>query len=560
MSRLKRAGWLCCGAVMLLLGCQPATTPAPSPPYAVAMPDSFSATAAMAVLAEGGNAVDAAIAAHFVLAVTLPEAGNLGGGGFMTLWMNGQADFLDYRETAPGAAHRDMYLDAQGEVNTHELLWGAKAAGVPGSVAGMWQAHQRYGSLPWERLLAPAIAYAQDGFIVPEALAKNISEQLTRLQEKGIETNFAQYFAAATAGTRWQQPELAATLKRIQQQGPDDFYHGETAAQIVAFMQRSGGLISAEDLASYQAVWRVPLSYAWRGYTIITAPPPSSGGIAVLQWLGMLDKRMGQNMPPLHNSVDYVHIMAEIGKRVFADRAEYLGDPDWIKVPVAGLLHDKYLSARAREIDLNAISATPSIQPGRVESEDTTHFSIIDASGNAVANTTTINLSFGSSVVVEGAGFLLNDEMDDFSAKPGVPNFFGAIGGSANEIAAGKRMLSSMAPTLVLDDQQVRLVTGSPGGTSIISSVVQSIANVLLFHMSAEQAVNAPRFHHQLLPQDSIDMHSGFDAWTLDGLAAMGYTLVPRNFGDVQLITRSESGLEAASEARGRGESRVSVP
>lgn len=548
-----------CAFTLCLAACQPHPPAVVTPPYAVAMPDRFSATAAMDVMAEGGNAVDAAIAAQFVLAVTLPEAGNLGGGGFMTLWYEGNADFLDYRETAPAAAHRDMYLDENGTVKQNELLWGAKAAGVPGTVAGMWQAHQRYGKLPWSRLVAPALDYAENGFEVPPQLADNIAEQIARLEELGIATNFAQYFAAATAGSLFKQPELAATLKRIQHQGPDGFYAGETAALIADFAAREGGLITKEDLAEYKAVWRAPIEYDWRGYQLITAPPPSSGGVAAIQWLSMLDKRVGDNPLPLHNSVDYVHIMSEIGKRVFADRAEYMGDPDFVEVPVTALLNDNYLDSRAREIQIGSISPTDAIRPGLYESEDTTHFSVLDQWGNAVANTTTINLSFGSSVVVEGAGFLLNDEMDDFSAKPGVPNFFGAVGGSANEIAPRKRMLSSMTPTIVVKAGEVQLVTGSPGGTTIISSVVQSIANALLFDMPAEQVVNTPRFHHQLLPKDTLYQHDGFEAWVTEGLAAMGYVLKPSNFGDLQVIKRTPEGLEAASEARGRGQSIVST-
>ena len=526
---------------------------------AVAMPDTFSADAAYAVLEDGGNAVDAAITAQFVLAVTLPEAGNVGGGGFMTIAFEGSTDFLDYREMAPSDAHRDMYLDDQGDVKPYESLFGAKAAGIPGTVAGMWAAHQKYGSLPWSRLVAPAVELAENGFLVPDKLASNITRYLVRTREKGLNSNFANYFEHAKANTVFKQPELATTLKAIQQHGQDGFYQGEVAKKIVSFMQENGGLINHSDLAAYKAVWRKPLELNWQGYTLVTAPPPSSGGVAVAQWIGMLESYGSNHTLPEHNSAEYLHVMSEIGKRVFADRAEYLGDPDFVEVPVAKLVAPDYIKARAALIQPNSISDTPSVKPGLKESEDTTHFSIMDKWGNAIANTTTINLTFGSGVVVAGAGFLLNDEMDDFSAKPGVPNFFGALGGEANAISPYKRMLSSMTPTLVKQGGDVVLATGSPGGTTIISSVAQSLLNALLFDFDATQSANAPRFHHQLLPKDTIRVHPGFDEATLTELTDMGYTIDARRFGDVHLIKRTSQGVEAASEASGRGKSIVSA-
>ncbi len=525
---------------------------------AVAMPDSYSADAAMQVLQEGGNAIDAAITAQFVLAVTLPEAGNIGGGGFMTIKFEDTTDFLDYREMAPENAHRDMYLDDNGDVKAYELLFGAKASGIPGTVAGMWAAHKKYGTLSWERLLAPAVDLAENGFIVHEKLAGNIENYISRTQEKGIKSNFSDYFGHAKANTLFTQPELANTLKAIQSKGKDGFYKGQVADYIVTFMQHNGGLITHNDLLSYKAVWRTPLHLKWRDFELVTAPPPSSGGVAVAQWIGMLEAYNKTHALPEQNSVEYIHIMSEIGKRVFADRAEYMGDPDFIDVPVKQLVAPAYIAARARAIQPNAISDTPSITPGLKESEDTTHFSIMDRWGNAVANTTTINLTFGSGVVVSQAGFLLNDEMDDFSAKPGVPNFFGAVGGEANAIAPYKRMLSSMTPTLVTKDNDVVLVTGSPGGTTIISSVAQSLLNALLYDMDADSAANAPRFHHQLLPKDTIRMHDGFNKSTIDALKQLGYTIDNRRFGDVHLIKRTQTGIEAASEKSGRGKSIVS--
>jgi len=524
---------------------------------AVAMPDSYSVDAAMQVLKEGGNAIDAAITAQFVLAVTLPEAGNVGGGGFMTIKFEDSTDFLDYREMAPKSAHRDMYLDQAGNVKPYESLFGAKASGIPGTVAGMWAAHKKYGTLDWERLVAPAVDLAENGFVVHEKLANNIARYISRTQEKGIKSNFSDYFSEAKAGTTFKQPELAETLKAIQQQGKDGFYKGEVATHIVDFMQQNGGLITHDDLQAYKAVWRKPLQLTWQGYELITAPPPSSGGVAVAQWIGMLEAYDATHDLPAQNSTEYIHVMSEIGKRVFADRAEYMGDPDFVSVPVKALTDADYINERAADIQPASISDTPSIKPGLKESEDTTHFSIMDRWGNAVANTTTINLTFGSGVVVTGAGFLLNDEMDDFSAKPGVPNFFGAVGGEANAIEPYKRMLSSMTPTLVTKADQVVLVTGSPGGTTIISSVAQSLLNALLYDMSAEEAVNSPRFHHQLLPKDTIRMHNGFTEATVNELKAMGYTIDNRRFGDVHLIKRTKEGVEAASEKSGRGKSIV---
>ena len=531
----------------------------PTQQQAVAMPDTFSADAAYAVLEEGGNAVDAAITAQFVLAVTLPEAGNVGGGGFMTIAFEGNTDFLDYREMAPSEAHRDMYLDDEGDVKPYESLFGAKASGIPGTVAGMWAAHQKYGSLPWSRLVAPAVELAENGFLVPEKLASNITRYLARTREQGLNSNFASYFEQAKANTVFKQPELATTLKAIQQHGQDGFYQGEVAEKIVSFMKENGGLINHADLAAYKAVWRKPLELNWQGFTLVTAPPPSSGGVAVAQWIGMLESYGSNHTLPDHNSAEYLHVMSEIGKRVFADRAEYLGDPDFVEVPVAKLVAPDYIKARAALIQPNSISDTPSVKPGLKESEDTTHFSIMDKWGNAIVNTTTINLTFGSGVVVTGAGFLLNDEMDDFSAKPGVPNFFGAVGGEANAISPYKRMLSSMTPTLVTQGGDVVLATGSPGGTTIISSVAQSLLNALLFDFDATKSANAPRFHHQLLPKDTIRVHPGFDESTLAELTDMGYTIDARRFGDVHLIKRTSQGVEAASEASGRGKSIVSA-
>lgn len=523
---------------------------------AVAMPDTFSAHAAKAVLEQGGNAVDAAIAAQFVLSVTLPEAGNIGGGGFMLIHKDGQGDFIDYRETAPNAAHRDMYLDAQGQVIANKSIYGIHASGVPGSVAGMWLAHKKHGTLPWKTLVQPAVTLAEQGFVVPEKLAQLIKGYIEHLNNKNIKVNFASYFARATSGKLFKQPELAATLKRIRDNGQDGFYQGETATIIANFMKQHGGIITQDDLKNYRAKSRTPIKANWNGYQVLTSPPPSSGGIAILQWLKMYELKK-PIAAPSHNSVGYLHLLAEIGKRVFADRAEYLGDPDFYQVPKAKLLAENYLKNRSNSIDLKAISTTENIKPGLKESEQTTHFSIIDNMGNAVANTTTINLGFGSGVVVEGAGFILNDEMDDFSAKPGVMNVFGAIGGEANEIQPHKRMLSSMTPTILLSNNKVKMVTGSPGGTTIISSVYQSILNAIEFNMSANEVVNSPRFHHQLWPKNVIRAHSGLESSVKQQLIKMGYTVDERHFGDMHVIINNDGKLDAASEQSGRGQAIV---
>ncbi|MEW6983884.1 gamma-glutamyltransferase [Colwelliaceae bacterium 6471] len=526
-------------------------------PAAVAMPDSYSADAAANILNQGGNAIDAAIAAQFVLAVTLPEAGNIGGGGFMLVYKDNKAEFLDYREQAPINAHRDMYLDKNGDVIQGSSLFGALSSGVPGTVDGMWQAHKKYGSLPWKDLIQPAIDLADKGFVIHPKLADNLKSIFAYYRNNNIEVNLPSHFGDAKAGKAFKQPALAKTLMLIRDKGKAGFYQGVTADHIVAFMKEHGGIISHKDLTSYQAQWRKPLATNWRQYNIVTAPPPSSGGIAITQWLKMYEFISANRPEYKHNSAAYMHLLSEIGKRVFADRAEYLGDPDFITVPMAKLTDDDYIAKRAGEVQLGKISATDYIKPGIKESEDTTHFSIIDQWGNAVSNTTTINLTFGSGMVVTNAGFILNDEMDDFSVKPGVPNAFGAVGGTANEIQPRKRMLSSMTPTILLKDGKVSLVTGSPGGTTIITSVYQSILNVVEFGMTAQQAVDAPRFHHQLLPKDTIRYHSGIDKNIVEQLGEMGYKLKERHFGDIQLLSVSKDHIEAASEVSGRGKSIV---
>jgi len=524
---------------------------------AVAMPDSFSADIAKDILQRGGNAVDAAIAAQFVLAVTLPEAGNIGGGGFMLVYKDKKSDFIDYREQAPLSAHRDMYLDKNGDVIPYQSLIGVLSSGVPGTVAGMWLAHEKYGTLPWKELVQPAFNLAEKGFKVHPKLAQSIERHIAKLEKRGFDVNFKDYFAAAKANEVFQQLELADTLKRIRDQGRDGFYKGQTAKIISDFMRQKNGLVTEQDLLSYEAKSREPLSAKWREYQLLTSPPPSSGGIAIIQWLKMYDLLTRDQEKLTHNSAPYLHLLAEIGKRVFADRAEYLGDPDFVDVPVDSLIGDEYIAMRSQTVSRDKISVTEWVKPGLKESEETTHFSIMDKWGNAVSNTTTINLGYGSSVVVQGAGFLLNDEMDDFSSKPGVANVFGAVGGQANEIQPKKRMLSSMTPSMVLKNGEVTFITGSPGGTTIISSVYLSILNALEFSMSAQDVVNTPRFHHQLLPKNVIRYHDGIDLAVISELEKMGYTMSSSRFGDMQVIVNRDGKIDAASEANGRGKSIV---
>jgi len=521
------------------------------------MPDRYAAAAVNAVLKDGGNAVDAAVAAAFVLAVTFPEAGNIGGGGFMLAYMDGKNHFLDYREKAPLKASRDMYLDTDGNVIEKSSLVGIRAAGVPGTVAGIWEAHQEFGTKPWASLLAPAIVYADQGFEVHSKKAKVIPDSIAWFDGK---VNFAEHFGAMANGGVFRQPELANVLKRIAKQGPNDFYHGRTSKLLLAQSQRDNGLISAEDLSSYRAVWRQPLTANWRGYKVVTAPPPSSGGFAVIQLLKMkelLDEAFADIAP---NSAQYIHLIAEMEKRVFADRAEYFGDPDFFDVPIDELISDAYIKRRAKEVKLDSISTIEHAKPG-LDSPSTTHFSIVDKWGNAVSNTYTINWSYGSGVVVEGAGFILNNEMDDFSTKPGVANVYGVIGGVANEIQPSKRMLSSMSPTILLEGEDVRMVVGTPGGSTIFTSVFQGIINVIDNGMPASESVGASRFHHQLLPPDLIttSVSIPLDEETKSELESRGYRVEPHGweFGDLQLIESRYGETNTASDPRGIGVSGV---
>ena len=525
---------------------------------AFAVPDRFAAEVAERVLKQGGTAVDAAVAVGFSLAVTFPEAGNLGGGGFMTLWQEGEAKFLDYREKAPKAASRDMYLDAQGQVMANASLTGAKASGVPGTVMGLWTAHQAHGKLPWKTLLAPAIHLAKEGFVVSEDLAKNAQLFRGWIQSRTGEENFEEYFSGLTAGNTFKQPELAITLERIAEQGAQGFYQGKTAKALLQTMQDYDGLITQADLEAYTAQWRQPIEFDWQGYQLITAPPPSSGGIALAQLLGMKQVLNTRFEGVKFNSPQYIHLLAEIEKRVYADRAEYLGDSDFIPVPKRELIAPAYLIQRANQVRHHTPSPMIHVKPGLYESPQTTHFSIVDFEGNAVSNTYTLNMPFGNGLVVEGAGFLLNNEMDDFSAKPGSPNVFGVIGGQANAIAPEKRMLSSMTPTLLIKDQQVKAVVGTPGGSTIITSVAQTLINAIEWKMSAQQAVDAPRVHHQGWPINEIGFNPDLPASVKKDLEGRGYLPKYKAYqGDVQFLFKPHKDWQAASDVRGRGVAKV---
>ncbi|MBH3385893.1 gamma-glutamyltransferase [Pseudomonas juntendi] len=520
---------------------------------AVAAPDQYGAQVAADILKKGGNAVDAAVATAFTLAVTYPEAGNIGGGGFMTLFVDGKPYFLDYREVAPKAATRNMYLDDKGEVIENLSLVGVRAAGVPGTVMGLWEAHRKFGKLPWSELLTPAIGYAKNGFKVAE------KQYQYRNDAQGMfktATNFNDYFGNMKVGELFRQPELAQTLERIAAKGVSEFYQGKTADLLVAQMQADKGLITKQDLQDYKAVWREPMAVSWRGNVVYTAPPPSSGGVALAQLLGIKEDRAADFKGVAHNSAQYIHLLAEIEKRVFADRADYLGDPAFTQVPVDKLVAKDYLAKRAAQVNPKAISDTDKVKPG-LEPHQTTHFSIVDKHGNAVSNTYTLNLDYGSGVVVKGAGFLLNDEMDDFSAKPGAANAFGVVGGDANAIEPGKRMLSSMSPSLMTRDGKVELVIGTPGGSRIFTSIFQVMNNLYDYGMPLDKAVAAQRVHHQLLPKDTIyfDSYAPLTGPVADGLKKMGYVLEDQGWemGDIQAIRVEGAKLETASDPRGRG-------
>jgi gamma-glutamyltranspeptidase/glutathione hydrolase len=509
----------------------------------------------VAVMKEGGNAVDAAVAVQFALAVVYPNAGNIGGGGFMVYRSKtGTADALDYREKAPGKASRDMYLDDQGNPITNKSLLGALASGVPGSVDGMVKAHNKYGKLKWKKDIQPAIDLAEKGFPVTAQQASELNrhkEDFLKYNRKAVA--FVKD-AAWKQGDLLKQPELAATLKLIRDKGRAGFYEGAVAGAIVASMAHTQGVITAQDLKEYNAVWRKPVSGLYKDYTVISMPPPSSGGIALLTMLKQVGRYPLEHWGFQQDST--VQLMVEVERRAYADRAGYLGDPDFFKVPQSALLDSNYIQERIKDLSFARATPSSSIKPGVLpayESEQTTHYSIVDAEGNAVSATTTLNGSYGSLVVVEGAGFILNNEMDDFSVKPGSPNMYGLVGGEANAIVAGKRMLSSMTPTIIEKNGKLLMVVGTPGGSTIITSVFQTILNVLAFGQGMQAAVTAPRFHHQWLPDEVAVEKGAITPATRTYLEAKGYQLKERgSIGRVDAILVKPNGeLETGADPRG---------
>jgi len=503
------------------------------------------------ILQEGGNAIDAAIAVQFALAVVYPRAGNIGGGGFAVIrWHDGQHAALDFREKAPLAASRDMYLDRKGQVLTSRSRSGHLAVGVPGSVAGMWALHQRYGSMPWKDLLDPAISLAANGATLTVREAEMLNSQQADFRKANRYTPWVLRSEPWQEGELVVQQALAHTLSLISEQGKDAFYKGTIADQIEKEMVLGKGLITKEDLASYEAVWRTPVTGRYKDHTIIGMPPPSSGGVALLQLLRGAELLKADQEE--YASASYIHLLAEIEKRVYADRSQYLGDPDFYPVPASRLTNPDYLNTRYAQINREKATPATELAAGdvQVESEETTHFSLLDAEGNAVAITTTLNGNMGSDVMVENAGFFLNNEMDDFSAKPGVPNMFGLVGSEANEILPGKRMLSSMTPTIVEKDGDVKMILGTPGGSTIITSVFQIILNVLDRGMTLQEAIDQPRFHHQWLP-DKIQFEEGkMPKETLEELRAMGHGIRERDpIGRIDaILIHGEGRIEGASD------------
>jgi gamma-glutamyltranspeptidase/glutathione hydrolase len=504
------------------------------------------------IMKQGGNAFDAAIATQLALAVVYPGAGNIGGGGFLVArTANGQTVSLDYREAAPSGATRDMYLDQNGNVVEGKSVNGHLSSGVPGTVAGLFET-AKYAKLPFKKLIQPAIDLAEKGFVITEREASSLNSIQDDLNEYNTTPSVFQKKEKWKAGDTLVQKDLATTLIRIRDKGAKGFYEGTTANLIIAEMKRGGGIVSLDDLKTYKAKWRTPHSFNYKGYTVVGMPMPSSGGTLVHQMMKMVED---QPLPSYgFLSPQAVQLMTEAERRAYADRAEYMGDADFYKVPESQITSDAYLKERMKDYQPNVAGNSQQINAGVLpkESEQTTHLSVIDTEGNAVAVTTTLNNSYGSKTVVGGAGFFLNDEMDDFSAKPGTPNIYGAVGGDANAIAPGKRMLSSMTPTIVLQNDKPFLVVGTPGGTTIPTSVFQTIIDIIDFKMSTEDAVNKPKFHHQWLP-DRIDVERNFPKETREAMEKMGYKIYERgSIGRTEVIkVLADGSFEAVADIRG---------
>ena len=524
--------------------------------------ESRAANVGLAILKQGGNAIDAAVAVGFSLAVTLPKAGNIGGGGFMMVYLQQQQKVvaIDYREMAPLAAHRDMYLDAEGEVDKQRSRYTHRAAGIPGTVAGLLMVLEKYGTMRRQQVLAPAIKLAREGFILSPAMADEIASRRQQLSRSnaGRAMFFKANGDAYQAGERFYQKDLAWSLEQISQYGSDAFYRGEVAARLVADAKKNDGLWTLQDFADYQAVQRQPIHGRYRGIDVYSMPPPSSGGIHLVQMLNTLENfdlsKLG------HNSADYLQLLTESMKYAYADRSVYLGDPDFTDIPKAKLTSKAYGQILAQQIDIDQAKPSTAIKPGAnlpYESHDTTHFSVADKAGNMVSNTYTINFSYGSGIVAEGTGILLNNEMDDFSAKPGTPNAYGLLGGEANAIAPRKRPLSSMTPTLLLKDGRPYIATGSPGGSRIINVVLQIILNTVDFKMNIADAASRPRIHHQWFP-DVIQYEQGMSPDTLHLLKSKGQSLKQSTvLGNTQSIMVVDGRYEGAADPRRYGSTAV---
>ena len=551
-------------AVVLLASCQnPPAKKQPDPEKGVLAPHAMVVSAkeeasqiGLAILKKGGNAFDAMIATELALAVAYPNAGNIGGGGFMVYRLgSGERGALDYREKAPAKAHRDMYLDKNGKVIADKSTLGALAVGVPGTIAGIFEVYQKFGSLPIGELIQPAIDLARNGVLITELQANSYMNKNVELIKQA--NNYVTPFENGwKAGERFKYEELAQTLERIRDNGSYEFYNGETAKRIVSYVQELGGILSLDDLRNYRAQWRKPITFTYKDYIISSMPLPSSGGICLAQILKSVEPYNIGQYP--HNGEQYIQLLVEAERRAYADRAYYMGDADFVKVPTQQLLSPDYLKERMSSFSWDKASKSTEIAHGKIvgyESDETTHYSIVDRFGNAVAVTTTLNTNYGSKVYVKGGGFFLNNQMDDFSIKPGEPNTYGLVGSEKNAIAPNKRMLSSMSPTIIEKDGKLFMVIGTPGGSTIITSVLQCFLNVAEYGMTMQQSVSKPRFHHQWLPDDVMYEPKGFAPEVIANLKAKGYKPREENFviiGKVDAILVQPDGtLEGGADPRG---------
>lgn len=551
-------------AVVLLASCQnPPAKKQPDPQKGVLAPHAMVVSAkeeasqiGLAILKKGGNAFDAMIATELALAVAYPNAGNIGGGGFMVYRLgSGERGALDYREKAPAKAHRDMYLDKNGKVIADKSTLGALAVGVPGTIAGIFEVYEKFGSLPIGELIQPAIDLARKGVLITELQANSYMNKNVELIKQA--NNYVTPFENGwKAGERFKYEELAQTLERIRDNGSYEFYNGETAKRIVSYVQELGGILSLDDLKNYRAQWRKPITFTYKDYIISSMPLPSSGGICLAQILKSVEPYNIGQYP--HNGEQYIQLLVEAERRAYADRAYYMGDADFVKVPTQQLLSPDYLKERMSSFSWDKASKSSEIAHGKIvgyESDETTHYSIVDRFGNAVAVTTTLNTNYGSKVYVKGGGFFLNNQMDDFSIKPGEPNTYGLVGSEKNAIAPNKRMLSSMSPTIIEKDGKLFMVIGTPGGSTIITSVLQCFLNVAEYGMTMQQSVSKPRFHHQWLPDDVMYEPKGFAPEVIAHLKAKGYKPREENFviiGKVDAILVQPDGtLEGGADPRG---------